>query len=107
MIVFFLEICVLSLVKDGYFLGFYFCLDILATVSLILDISYINDSMLGMTNSSILDSTNPTQIVNVARASQASQSSVSALRIIRIVRLIRLVKLYQTTNNILEIRKAK
>jgi hypothetical protein len=48
MIIFFLEIVVLIIFKEDYFMSFYFFLDILSTVSLILDISYISDSMLNI-----------------------------------------------------------
>ncbi len=41
MIFFFLEIIVVSLFQEGYFLGFYFWLDLASTISLITDIGFL------------------------------------------------------------------
>ena len=43
-----LEIIFSSLVKKEYFLGFYFWLDVVATVSLIFDIGWIWDTIIGV-----------------------------------------------------------
>jgi len=45
--VFILEIIINSIVQRNYFLGFYFWLDILATVSLITDITWIWFAIVG------------------------------------------------------------
>lgn len=42
-----LEIVIASIVTEGYFLGFYFWLDLLATLSLISDIGWIWDKIVG------------------------------------------------------------
>jgi hypothetical protein len=70
MIIFFMEILVLSIFKEDYFISFYFFLDILATASLILDISYINDSMLNINSKSLATTNNPQKIIEIARTSQ-------------------------------------
>ena len=44
---FFLEILMSSLSKEGYFLGFYFWLDMVATLSLVTDIGWIMDPLAG------------------------------------------------------------
>ena len=45
MFFFTLEIILASIVKPDYFLGFYFWLDIIATVSLVFDIGWIWDGL--------------------------------------------------------------
>jgi len=42
-----LEIVLASLVKEDYFFGFYFFLDLIATLSLITDIGWIWDEIIG------------------------------------------------------------
>jgi hypothetical protein len=44
---FLIEVIMSSLAKDDYFLGFYFWLDLIATISLITDIGWIWDKILG------------------------------------------------------------
>lgn len=41
MIFFILEVVIISLFQEGYFLGFYFWLDLASTISLITDISFL------------------------------------------------------------------
>src|SRR3569833_560007 len=48
---FMLEIILASISKEGYFLGFYFWLDLIATVSLIFDIGWFWDAILGTSSS--------------------------------------------------------
>lgn len=47
MFFFALEIVLSSISKEGYFLGFYFWLDLIATASLIFDIGWVMDSISG------------------------------------------------------------
>lgn len=42
-----IELILASVVKEDYFLGFYFWLDLVSTVSLITDISWIMNAMMG------------------------------------------------------------
>lgn len=46
-----IEIFLACFVKDDYFLGFYFWLDLISTISLITDIGWIMDAMLGISSS--------------------------------------------------------
>jgi len=47
MMAFLLELIVASICKEGYFMGFYFWLDFVATISLITDIGWIWDEIMG------------------------------------------------------------
>lgn len=47
MILFFIELIIASICKEDYFLGFYFWLDLISTVSLIFDIGWFWDLLLG------------------------------------------------------------
>ena len=52
MVLFLFEVVLASLVKEDYFLSFYFWLDFISTVSLIFDIGWFWDAILG-TGSSV------------------------------------------------------
>lgn len=41
--------------KDGYFFSFFFWLDLLSTVSMILDIGWVSDAMFGSSGSSAIN----------------------------------------------------
>ena len=94
MFFFTLEIVMASLVKEDYFLGFYFWLDIISTISLIPDIGWIWDPIIGNdeddTSSSSSDSADKAQQASqVARASRGARVGTKAGRVVRIIRLIR------------------
>jgi hypothetical protein len=44
-IIFMLESFILSFVQEGYFLSFFFCMDVLGTFSILLDISWVADPL--------------------------------------------------------------
>ncbi len=95
LVLFSIEIILASLAQDHYFLGFYFWLDLVSTISLISDIGWIMDAILG--NQSF-DATNAQQASQLARASRGAKVGSKAgriIRIIRLIRLIRIVKLYK------------
>ena len=97
MFCFALELVASSLVKDDYWLGFYFWLDLLATVSMISDIGWAWEAILGTDQGGSTSSgvTKSTQLARAARASRAGTRAGRILRLVRIIRLIRLVKLYK------------
>lgn len=86
------EMVVLSLLKEGYFLRYYFWLDLVSTLTMILDLVWINDLMNGG------DFQNATNVVKIARASRASKIGAKSTKLIRILRLIRVLRLYKTAS---------
>lgn len=98
---FLLEIILSSIVIEGYWLSFFFWLDVIATVSLIFDIGWIMDALLGEGQSGGSNGSNVQQASKTARAGRGARIGARAARIARVVRLIRLVrimKLYKQTN---------
>jgi hypothetical protein len=94
MFFFTLEIVLSSLVKENYFLGFYFWLDIIATASLIFDLGWIQNLISGYgANGS---TTASTSVNKASKGARASTQASRVTRVIRLVRLIRIVKLYKT-----------
>jgi class 3 adenylate cyclase len=91
LLLFALELVLSFSYKTNYKWSFYFWLDLVATLSLITDIGWIWDSLIGVSNSS----SNSKQLQNAGKASRAGTRTSRILRIIRLIRLIRLVKLYK------------
>ncbi|CAD8196829.1 unnamed protein product [Paramecium pentaurelia] len=93
---FLVEIVLASVCKEGYILGFFFWLDLLSTISMLLDIGWVNEAMFGSGGGAALSA------VSLARAGRASRVGTRAGRIVRVVRLVRLSKLYKHAKQSLE-----
>jgi hypothetical protein len=89
MICFITEIILASIVKEGYFLSFFFWLDVVSTLTMITDCGWIWNAM---TSGGGSVSTNRT--ASLAKTTRASRIT-RVIRIIRLIRLIRIVKLYK------------
>lgn len=88
-LVFTLE-CVLAVVgKAGYIWSFFFWLDIISTISLLLDITIIADELFA--SSSPNESSNASDM----RSSRAAKIGAKAGRVVRVLRLVRILKLYK------------
>ena len=94
-----LELTMASFAQKGYFLGFYFWLDLVATVSLITDIGWIYNELTGGGD---ISADNASQASSLARAGRGARVGTRAGRIVRLVRLIRIVKLYKHAHKALE-----
>lgn len=95
--VFIIEIVVSCFVVSGYFLSFFFFLDVISTVSMIFDVSFINGYIFSTNVSS--------SITQLARQSKATRAATRAVRIIKLVRIIRIIKLYKNAEKAKEIRE--
>ena len=80
---------------QDYFLGFYFWLDLLSTITLLLDVGWINDALFetGSATSAVISGAT---IARAARTSKIGSRAARLVRIIRLIRLIRIVKLYKS-----------
>ena len=85
------EIILASIAKKDYWLGFYFWLDLVSTLSLILDIGWVWNAMIGYGNTNSGSKT----AQSAGNASRAGTRAGRVIRIIRVIRLIRIVKLYK------------
>ncbi len=87
MAAFLIEIFLASLVKEDYFLTFFFWLDLISTISMIPDIGWIWNQITGAGKSA--------NVASISKTSRASRVT-RVIRIVRLIRLIRIVKLYKT-----------
>lgn len=99
MIVFLVEIVLSSLGKDGYFLGFFFWLDLVSTVTMAFDLTYVNDVLFATSGSSGTGG-------NV-RSGKTARVGAKAGRVIRVVRLVRILKLYKAIYEARQRKRAK
>ncbi|CAD8192164.1 unnamed protein product [Paramecium octaurelia] len=93
LIMFSTEIILSVIVKEGYFLSFFFWLDSISTISLLLDINLFNQAV-GLSGAG----GQAKNTAGLARAGRASRVGTKAGRVVRLVRLIRLVKIYKSAN---------
>jgi len=102
LLLFSLEIVLSSIVKDDYLGGFWFILDLIATVSLLVDITEISNAIMGyqdITYDNIVSASSQqaalagTEQSEYARASRSSRVGTRVARLLRVVRLVRLSRL--------------
>jgi len=91
LVLFIVELVLNSIAKADYLLRFYFWLDLVATLSLVPDIGWLWDPIVG-TGSDDADASSTA--LQAGRASRAGTKAGRIVRIVRLVRLIRIVKLY-------------
>ena len=90
------ELIAASIGKKGYWLSFFFWLDLIATLSIISDIEPLMQLMTGDGSGGAGADT-----VTLARASRGARIGTRAgrmARVIRLIRLVRVVKLYKSAN---------
>lgn len=83
---FVVEIVLNSIARDEFWLGFFFWLDIISTITMIPDCGWIWDPITG-------GGSNSNSTVDIAKTARAARVT-RIIRIIRIIRLVRIVKLY-------------
>ena len=93
--IFFLEWLLNIYAKNDYFLSFFFWLDLIATVSLIQDIDYIMNPIMGYEPMKAMKGKGTEQAAAAVSKVTSAAKATRVLRVIRIVRLIRMVKLYK------------
>lgn len=94
--VFSIEVILSCIGREDYFPGFFFYLDSISTVSLVIDITTINDAILA----------GGEEGVGNARGFEAAQLA-KAGRVVRVLRLVRILKLYKALLEANQARKRK
>ncbi len=102
MTLFMIEIVVQAICKEGYFLSFYFWLDLVATLSLVFDIGWFWDAILGTGSSTGNNAAAATKAAKAGRGARVGTKASRIARIVRLIRLIRIVKLYKNANAALQ-----
>jgi hypothetical protein len=100
-IIFSIEIILSSFVLENYFLGFFFWLDCISSISLLFDISMFTDIIYSSS------STNSYTFSKVAAQSKASRAAIRAIRVVKLFRLIRIIKIYKSALKVEEINEKR
>ena len=101
-VIFSIEILLSCYAKEDYLWTFFFWLDLVSTVTLLLDVGWVSDPIFNSSS----DTEDPTaaassktnssaQVAKAAKASKIGTRAARIIRIIRLIRLIRIVKLYK------------
>ncbi|GBG27618.1 Regulator of G-protein signaling 13 [Hondaea fermentalgiana] len=96
LLLFTIELALNSMYREGYILSFFFFLDVVALISLIPDISFIWDKIIG--NDSAIASTDEQDNLAILRAGRLVRTGTRtsrALRLLRIVRFARLMRIFR------------
>lgn len=93
MAIYTVEIVVLCLVKEGYFLRYYFWVDVISTATMVFDITWVFDAILTSGQGDVHDISNT---IIVARASRATRIGTQSTKFIRILRILRILRLFKT-----------
>eukprot|EP00929_Paragymnodinium_shiwhaense_P112941 TRINITY_DN81206_c0_g1_i1.p1 TRINITY_DN81206_c0_g1~~TRINITY_DN81206_c0_g1_i1.p1 ORF type:complete len:1013 (-),score=211.78 TRINITY_DN81206_c0_g1_i1:57-3095(-) len=83
--VFSVEIVCSCLGKVDYFLGFFFYLDTVSTVTLVLDITTVNEELMQQDE----------EAMDQMKNSRTARIGAKAARVVRVLRLVRILKLYK------------
>jgi len=96
---FLIEIILSCICKPGYIFSFYFYLDFVSTITMVMDVGWIWDPVMGGGGSS--GASQAKKVAQLARASRSARLGSKASKLVRVVRLIRMmriVKLYKASN---------
>jgi len=88
------EMILSSFAKPKYFLRFFFWLDLLSTLSLLLDIGWVSNAIFD-TSAGTSGTASAAQLARAGRASRVGARAARIVRIVRLIRLVRIVKLYK------------
>lgn len=89
---FFLELIAMCLFKEGYFIHFFFWVDLLSTLTILLDVDWISDAIFPTGSSKTVSYA---AIARAARASRVGSRIGRIIRIVRLIRLLRIIKVYK------------
>jgi hypothetical protein len=81
---------IMSISVQGYACSFFFYLDIVSTLSLVMDVSMITNIMYENSSSSGL------QLSMIIKNSKATRAAARTVRVMKIFRLARIVKIYKS-----------
>ena len=109
MCLFGVELIISALVTDNYVFGFYFWLDLISLISMLLDIHWFYATMVDMISRGTGNIKSIAAIAKAGRGAKIGSRAVRILRILRIIRLVRISKIYKASEKYLEasIKKKK
>ena len=115
MSIFFIELVISAIALEDYFLGFYFWLDFVSLISMLLDIHWFYDWMINKISgagssgggSGVKKAKTIGAIAKAGKSAKIAARAIRILRVLRIIRLVRVSKLYKAREKIIKIYMKK
>ena len=108
LVIFAIEIMLNAVCQDNYFNSFYFWLDVISTITLIADITWVWNAMIGLTED--YEASTPEEAAHLAKTVPDRHFGTTRVsrftNVIRLVRLIRIGRLWKQANSWMN-RKSK
>lgn len=98
MALFALELIAASVGKPGYWLSFFFWLDLIATLSLVTDIDPLVEAVSRGEEGNGSAAGDTATLARASRGARIGTRAGRMTRVIRLIRLVRVVKLYKSAN---------
>lgn len=100
LVLFFFELIAFSLASKGYLFSFFFVLDVVAVVTMVLDIPPLWNELYVLGGGDLSEVSNiggetTNNLRAVSRSAKAGAKAAKMLKVIRIIRLVRVIKLYK------------
>eukprot|EP01022_Parablepharisma_sp_SALTPOND_P028235 TRINITY_DN6_c0_g1_i2.p3 TRINITY_DN6_c0_g1~~TRINITY_DN6_c0_g1_i2.p3 ORF type:complete len:725 (-),score=113.15 TRINITY_DN6_c0_g1_i2:12502-14676(-) len=99
---FLLEIVLSCICKADYTFSFYFYLDVISTLTMIMDVGWIwNPIISGGSTNAAGQAKKVAQLARASRSARLGSKASKLVRVVRLIRMLRIVKLYKHTNSAL------
>lgn len=102
MTLFLIEFFISCFVVENYFCGFFFYLDLISCLSMLMDITWVYNLLIESLGSSGSKIKSAASIAKASRGARVGSRAVKILRILRIIRLVRIAKLYKASSKLAE-----
>ena len=108
MVLFAIELIISCIAVDDYFLHFFFWLDIVSLLTILLDIHWFYNFFVNfLAGSSGKQTKSITSIVKAGKSAKVAARAVRMIRVLRIIRLVRVSKLYKAKVKLIKIEEEK
>ena len=101
MFFFTLEIVLSCIFKPGYIFGFYFFLDVISTLTMLMDVTWFWNAIMPTTSAAGSQAKKVAQLARASRSARLGSKASKLVRVVRLIRMLRIVKLYKHSNAVL------
>lgn len=108
MVIFLIELIMSSIAVDNYFLHFFFWLDLISVVTILLDIHWFyNFFVNSIAGGKGKQAKSISSVVKAGKSAKVAARAVRVLRVLRIIRLVRVSKLYKAKVKLVKLEEKK
>ena len=106
MFFFALEIVLSCIFKPDYIFGFYFFLDVVSTLTMLMDITWFWNAIMPSSSAAGNQAKKVAQLARASRSARLGSKASKLVRVVRLIRMLRIVKLYKHSNAVLAKKEA-